>query len=188
MTSAATRPLQSLDAWEAFVATRPETEHWDLVRGVPVMAPNEHAANHSAAMHLVRLLVDTFGWNREYLTGAGLHLPVRGEDTVRHPDLLVLHTDIPVVSHYVRAGEVALVVEVVSPGNRRTDVIDKRREYARAGIPAYLVIDRHAPAGERLTLLTAPTGDDYRTSVTADDVTLTIDGTAVAVSALDLLR
>ena len=34
-----------------------------------------------------------------------------------------------------------LVVEVVSPGSVRTDRVAKRREYAAAGIPNYLIVD-----------------------------------------------
>ncbi len=34
-----------------------------------------------------------------------------------------------------------LVMEVLSPGNRNLDLVTKRREYARAGIPEYWLVD-----------------------------------------------
>ncbi|WP_405616845.1 Uma2 family endonuclease [Streptomyces sp. NBC_00076] len=57
----------------------------------------------------------------------------------------------------VRAGSVHLVLEVVSPGtaNQDRDRIRKRREYARAGIPVYVLIDDHDGQGA-VTLFTEP--------------------------------
>jgi Uma2 family endonuclease len=49
------------------------------------------------------------------------------------------------------AAEVALAVEVISPGSRRLDTIVKRDEYADAGIPHYWVVDLGEP-GDRVTL------------------------------------
>ena len=50
-----------------------------------------------------------------------------------------------------RASEVALAVEVISPGSRRLDNIVKRDEYADASIPHYWVVDLGEP-GDRVTL------------------------------------
>jgi Uma2 family endonuclease len=45
----------------------------------------------------------------------------------------------------LRASEVVLVVEVVSPGSTRTDHVAKRNEYADAGIPHYWIVDITEP-------------------------------------------
>ena len=50
-----------------------------------------------------------------------------------------------------------LVVEVVSPDDRRRDLVTKRFEYARAGIPEYWIVD---PQTEAMTVLT-PGEDGY---------------------------
>lgn len=57
----------------------------------------------------------------------------------------------------VAATGVLLVVEVVSPGAeaRKRDVVRKRRAYARAGIPVYVLVDDHDGPGH-VTVLTAP--------------------------------
>ncbi|MEU8959706.1 Uma2 family endonuclease [Streptomyces sp. NPDC048518] len=57
----------------------------------------------------------------------------------------------------VDASGVALVVEVVSPGSRNIerDRVRKRREYARAGIPVYVIVDDFDEDGAVL-VLTAP--------------------------------
>lgn len=49
------------------------------------------------------------------------------------------------------ASEVALAVEIISPGSRRLDGIVERDEYADAGIPYYWVVDLGEP-GDRITL------------------------------------
>ncbi|MEU7170685.1 Uma2 family endonuclease [Micromonospora tulbaghiae] len=41
----------------------------------------------------------------------------------------------------VDIGQVVLLSEIVSPGNRRKDVIDRPREYAAAGVPYFLRVD-----------------------------------------------
>jgi len=55
------------------------------------------------------------------------------------------------------ASGVLLVAEVVSPGHdaRSRDLVRKRRAYARAGIPAYVIIDELDGSGH-VTVLTAP--------------------------------
>ncbi|MFK4099965.1 Uma2 family endonuclease [Streptomyces sp. NPDC019531] len=57
----------------------------------------------------------------------------------------------------IKASAVAVVVEVVSPGKRNQDRdrVKKRREYARAGIPVYVLIDDHDGQGA-VTLFTGP--------------------------------
>ncbi|WP_336407890.1 Uma2 family endonuclease [Streptomyces caniscabiei] len=57
----------------------------------------------------------------------------------------------------VTADSVRLVVEVVSPGKRNQDRdrVKKRREYARAGIPVYVIIDDYDGEGA-VTLFTGP--------------------------------
>ncbi len=60
----------------------------------------------------------------------------------------------------VVADSVHLIVEVVSPGKRNQDRdrVKKRREYARAGIPIYVVIDDYDGQGA-VTLFTGPRQD-----------------------------
>jgi Uma2 family endonuclease len=48
----------------------------------------------------------------------------------------------------LHAQDVLLVIEVISPGSSETDRIVKLHEHAKAGIPAYWVLD----LGDRLTL------------------------------------
>ncbi|HBI42512.1 MAG TPA: Uma2 family endonuclease [Planctomycetales bacterium] len=72
-------------------------------------------------------------------------LPVRlGPGEFREPDILFV-----LRQHYDLMGErfwtgADLVMEIVSPGakSRRRDLKEKRRDYAKAGIPEYWVVDQ----------------------------------------------
>lgn len=45
----------------------------------------------------------------------------------------------------IRAKDVLLVIEIVSPSSRRTDTVIKHGEYADAGIPHYWIVDLTEP-------------------------------------------
>jgi Uma2 family endonuclease len=68
--------------------------------------------------------------------------------TVRVPDLIVTRTTVYETNpSRFRADEVLLIVEIISPGSRRTDRVTKMNEYAEAGIAEYWILD-----GDPLTL------------------------------------
>ncbi|MEU6482769.1 Uma2 family endonuclease [Streptomyces sp. NPDC046887] len=77
------------------------------------------------------------------------------------PDLFVATDDLDEIPDEeglgVDAVGVALVMELVSPGQRNIerDRVRKRREYARAGIPVYVIVDDFDQDGAVL-VLTAP--------------------------------
>lgn len=70
--------------------------------------------------------------------------------TSRRPDLVVVERGalqrVRTEGGLLLAAETVLVVEIVSPGSRRTAFIVKRSEYADAGIPHYWIVDLE-PAG-----------------------------------------
>ena len=70
--------------------------------------------------------------------------------TNREPDLLLLRdrADPRCQDRYWLGAD--LVVEVVSPDRPERDVVDKRADYAEAGIPEYWVVD---PRDETITVL-----------------------------------
>jgi Uma2 family endonuclease len=67
----------------------------------------------------------------------------------RRPDLVVVGKDavdrVSAEGGLLRAAEVIIAVEIVAPDSRRIDTVDKRGEYAEAGIPWYWIIDIDEP-------------------------------------------
>lgn len=79
-----------------------------------------------------------------------LELTSRGKPGfVRRPDLVVVHQAaverVRRDGGVLRACEVLVVIEIVSPGSQRTDHVIKRGEYADAGIPHYWIVDLDGP-------------------------------------------
>lgn len=88
---------------------------------------------------------------------------------VRKPDVFVVPRDVArtAISGKVRtyyASDLLLVVEVISPrsGSEQVDRVRKVREYARAGIPLYWIVDLEPEA--KITILT-PCGQEYALEV-----------------------
>jgi Uma2 family endonuclease len=69
--------------------------------------------------------------------------------TVRRPDLVVVRRAVAgrvdEEGEVYHASDVALAIEVISPGSRREDLRVKRAEYADAGIPHYWIVDLDEP-------------------------------------------
>ena len=87
---------------------------------------------------------------------AALRMRVRA-GKFREPDLLLLRdrSDARCEDRYWLGAD--LVLEVVSPDDPNRDLIEKRADYAEAGIPEYWIVD---PRNETITVLTLD-GDAY---------------------------
>jgi Uma2 family endonuclease len=96
---------------------------------------------------------------RVLATGAGI---ARGDSTCLVPDLLVMPETLfrRSAAKFLAPADVLLVAEILSPGNARIDLVQKRYEYAAAGIPQYWIVDL------RQRTLTVLTGDGYSDETT----------------------
>ncbi|KAA9158612.1 Uma2 family endonuclease [Amycolatopsis acidicola] len=67
----------------------------------------------------------------------------------RRPDLVVVERRglerVERDGTMLRASEILIVVEIVSPSSKRMDTVVKHDEYADAGIPHYWIVDLEAP-------------------------------------------
>jgi Uma2 family endonuclease len=63
-------------------------------------------------------------------------------DTTYEPDVLLVDARIDGSRHYVQPAQVTLAVEVVSPGTRKRDRLEKPAEYAAAGIRHYWRVEQ----------------------------------------------
>ncbi len=146
-----------LATWDADISHRDDA--YELVEGVPTMTPGESALNRAIGSLLAgRLNAHRNGWVA--VTDVEVTLTEFPLATVRLPDVAVLRTSAVALTRddesdrRVRPADVLLVAEVVSSSSIERDLVTKRREYAQAGIPAYLIVDLRSGSGE-LTLYTS---------------------------------
>jgi len=108
------------------------------------------------------------------------------EGKMREPDVLFMrreHAERRCASHWLGAD---LVMEVISPDDRRRDTEVKRREYALAGIPEYWLVDPEGPSVLVLALDTSTLSYREHGRFGSGDVATspTIDGLALDVKSL----
>ena len=182
--------LVDLGGWDDVVSLREDA--YELVDGVPTMAAAESNFNRSIGALLATMLNNRrSGW----VAGQDVDLTIAEvpRPTVRRPDVVVMTRQGAARDRGGRparrllASEALLVAEIVSPSSVERDLVAKRREYALAGVPAYLVIDCRYEPGE-LTLFTERHPDGSFVDVApAQHVTLTVAGVPIPVAVHDLL-
>ncbi|MER5711223.1 Uma2 family endonuclease [Streptomyces sp. NPDC002122] len=139
----------------------PEGCKVEIIEGIITVAPTPSAGHNNIAYRILRRLAAEIPEEWGVYQTQSLAIPTRLSAFV--PDLLVAPLDeVEGPSHLVPAAVAELVAGVTSPSNASTDRITKAAAYAEAGVPLYLLIDRHAPGGPTVTLYGEPKGDVYR--------------------------
>lgn len=107
---------------------------FEIVDGQLVMVPAPSLGHQDVAKRLGGVLAEGFGADYKVLESVALDMA----PTFRIPDITVFSASaFSAKAVAVLPRDVALVVEVVSPGSRTNDRITKPAEYAAAGIGAY---------------------------------------------------
>lgn len=122
--------------WEAMGLT---DERYEVVDGRLVVSPGASRRHQYAVSVLVRILslaAETVGLVA--IPDVDWRLWEAPRLQVRRPDLIV----VPAAD---LDAEPVLAIEVLSPGNRGTDLVDKPHEYARAGLSHYWVVSLDEP-------------------------------------------
>jgi Uma2 family endonuclease len=124
----------------------------ELVNGQIVEVTEPSTLHILIIRALTRLLdrhINKHDYPLECISGPGVEIPRSGRKSdVRDPDLIVCSREQlcalrPLTkAMFLEGNPPALVVEVSSPGNETSDTVDKRLEYALAGIPEYWIINR----------------------------------------------
>jgi Uma2 family endonuclease len=127
-----------VDEFMAFMETRPEGEHWDLIEGMAVMMSPAGTVHQQVASNFRDLLNAAF-------MAKDLDLYAFGEIGVRVPGVSDFQPepDVTVVQgmrdeHYVEHFQLA--AEVLSPSNTRKLIDTKVRMYCRASDNLYAVV------------------------------------------------
>jgi Uma2 family endonuclease len=142
------RGLVTLEEWDALELD--EARRWELVEGGIVMTPRPRPLHQVVSFNLAQLIRTALPASLAVLQEVEITVEARFPPTVRDPDLVVVNRSV-VDRNPVRvdASDVVVVVEIVSPGSRRTDHVMKAYEYAKAGIEHYWIVDLDADPDER---------------------------------------
>ncbi|MFB6517393.1 Uma2 family endonuclease [Streptomyces sp. NPDC056401] len=148
--------------WQAWKAMElPEGYHAEIIEGFIEVSPTGRSS-HSQIANRLRRALDRFLDRSEFAAFQATHVIQARKAWI--PDVLVAPEDVEADDSEdgigIKASAVQLIVEVVSPGSDSVtrDRTRKRHEYARAGIPVYVLIDDHDERGI-VTVLTAPDPD-----------------------------
>jgi Uma2 family endonuclease len=140
--NAPARPLSGnmdVDEFMAFLETRPDEEHWDLIEGIAVMMAPPSYAHQRIARNLCELLNSAFA-------ARGLDLFAYFDVGVRSPGVRNFQPEpdvavVPGVAGYDLYSErFQLVAEVLSPSNTRQEIDLKLRRYREAPDNLYAVV------------------------------------------------
>lgn len=155
------RDLLSLEQWDALDLD--PTRRWELTEGTLSMSPRPRLWHQRMSTRLISLLQHHLPDGLEALPEIEVVTKALFPPSVRDPDIVIVrdHVFEERQSARVAAADVALVIEIVSPGSRGTDHVMKLHEYAKAGIENYWIVDPDAPTEDRF-LAYRLDGEAYR--------------------------
>ncbi|MFF4348003.1 Uma2 family endonuclease [Streptomyces sp. NPDC001530] len=156
-----TEPVSDLDEvlWQAWKAMDlPEGYRAEIIEGSIEVSPTGRR-RHGVLINRLRRELDAHLARSGYAPHQDVNIIHRYKSWI--PDLFVAPLDLDEIPDEeglgVDAAGVKMVIEVTSPGHRnlQRDRVRKRREYARAGIPVYVIVDDFDDDGAVL-VMTSP--------------------------------
>jgi Uma2 family endonuclease len=123
-------PVLSVAAFRAWLRSRPDEEHWELIEGVPMMMTPPNRRHQRIAFNLVSLLDNAFK-NYDLTFAVYQDIGVNIVSTVPYdpePDVAVIREDENPDPRY--AERFYLVAEVLSDSDE--DIIDSKRDIYRS--------------------------------------------------------
>lgn len=152
----------------------PEWGYTELQEGLVLVSPSPVPDHNVAGVELILQLRPQLPAHLEVIPDVDVDLELVAADEpgfARRPDLVIVHRGARdrVRAHggLIRASEVEVIVEIVSPGSRRMDYRTKHEEYADAGIPRYWIVDLTDPLSLVDCQLAAQFGYQDATAVTS---------------------
>lgn len=159
MTTVALMPAQFLTAGDYAALGEDQQGRTELMEGNLVMSPSPTPDHNVGMLRLVFQLQPQLPGRYECIPDIDVDLQLAAPDapgTVRRPDLVVAdrraRRRVRAEGGLLRASDLLVVVEILSPGSQRIDRLVKRAEYADAGIAHYWIIDQeqHSLTAHRL--------------------------------------
>lgn len=153
---ARTKPAAGLRmSYDEFLQATFDHNHYEWVDGEAVEMSHIELDHAEIQVFLIRLLGD---WVEEKGLGRVLaepfHMKTGLELPGRSPDVMfVANANADRLERLTLRGPADLAVEIVSPGSRRTDRVDKFDEYEQGGVREYWIIDPLRRRAEFFTLI-----------------------------------
>ena len=152
MTAVPLPPAHLLTVGEYAALGEDDSGRSELMEGNLVMSPSPSPDHNMAALRIALQLLPQLPQDLEVITDLDIDLELAPADQPgfsRRPDVIVVQRSarrrVRIEGGLIRASELLVVIEIVSPGSRRTDNVVKRAEYADAGIPHYWIVDIQEP-------------------------------------------
>jgi Uma2 family endonuclease len=146
---AACEPVRVITVADYAELAEPPGCRYELREGVVVRSPAPSPRHQLARSELCGQLKSCVPPELLAIAGLEVDLCRPGPGTVRRPDIVVIDDAacrrVTRERTFLRAGEVRLAVEICSPETRHTDRVEKRAEYAMAGIGHYWLVDLDEP-------------------------------------------
>jgi Uma2 family endonuclease len=122
------------------------SRRYELQEGVLHVTPKAASLHQRVVKRLTTILDEQLPDQWEAVPDVEVVLAPTWPPTVRIPDVVIAATRlIDQNPNRLHARDVALVIEVVSPGSNRTDRVLKLHEYAKADIQNYWIVDLEDP-------------------------------------------
>ncbi len=162
---------ESITTIEQLMALPEDTaRRHELLDGVYVVSPTPRRLHQRAVRELFKLLDPLFEpWPELELYPVPGDIKL-GPRTVVEPDLFVIRRPADSSTSWLQVGIPLLAVEVLSPSTAARDRGIKRREYQRAGVPEYWIVDLDARIIERWT------PEDVRPEIVAGELVWSLPG------------
>lgn len=157
-------------SYEDYLLWSTEDKHAEWVDGEVIIHMPPTEIHQALLVFLVRLLGTFLSWrNLGKLVVAPFEMKLGSRGPARQPDLLFVSAEhLDRLTPQRLNGPADLVVEIVSNDSVRRDRFDKLREYGRAGVREYWVLDPR-PGKLRADFLQLDETGEYALIATEDD-------------------
>lgn len=150
-----------------------ESGYTELVEGRILLSPSSKPRHNRVSGRLYSQLVEQLPEHLDVIQDVDVDLELAPMDQPafsRRPDLVVIDAEaidrVDREGGMLRASDVRVVIEIVSPGSRRIDYVDKHGQYADAGIAHYWIVDISPPVSVQACHLAGELGYQNAPAVT----------------------
>jgi Uma2 family endonuclease len=127
--------------YDQYAAMPDDGKRYEIFEGDMVMMSPGPSTSHQAVSGELEFILKQSCKTDYVIFDAPLDV-ILSQTTVLQPDILMIHRSrLHIVTKRGIEGPPDLVAEIVSPGSRKRDKVDKMSLYAKYGVPEYWIID-----------------------------------------------